>query len=315
MEWMQILTDVILPIFVMIGIGILVDRSFKIDLPTLATLNFYVLVPALLFYLLSRSALHGSDLTRIALFTLGHAIVLFALGFGLFSMKEFKSSRVVMAMSSGFYNCGNYGIPLITLAFSAEAAGILAAVIMIQNLLNYTVGVLVFEKKKKSLARALAGLLKIPIIWAVAAGLAVNYLNLQMPVAVEDPITRMADCLVGMALFTLGVQLSRSLGFHQIFKLSFLSFVRLIISPVLAFFMVGFFGIQGETAQVLIVVSGAPVAVNVYIIAAKYKMDDDLASLAVFWTTLLSAATVTALLLMVDRLQDFIPPILLFAGQ
>jgi malate permease and related proteins len=314
MEWMQILTGVILPIFVMVGIGALIDRSFKIDLPTLATLNFYVFVPALLFNDLSQSDLALSTLGRIGLYTFVHAILLFFLGYGIFSMRGLKSSRVVMAMSSGFYNCGNFGIPLIALAFGNRAVGVLAAVIMVQNLLNYTVGVFVFEKKQKSLGLALLGILKIPTIWAVAGGLLVNYYNIQLHVAVAKPVLYMRECLIGMALFTLGVQLSRSLGLHHLSKIGVMGFVRLIFSPVLAFFIVGFFGISGEAARVLIVVAGAPVAVNVYIIAAKYKMDEDLASLAVFWTTLLSALTVTGLLLLVDRLAEFIPPILLFAG-
>ncbi len=313
MEWMQILTGVILPIFVMVGIGVLMDRSFKIDLPTLATMNFYVFVPALLFNDLSNNEVAMSELARIGLYTFVHAMLLFMLGYGVFSMKGLKSSRVVMAMSSGFYNCGNFGIPLIALAFG-DGGRVLAAVIMVQNLLNYTVGVFVFEKKQKNLGLALLGILKIPTIWAVAGGLLVNYYNVQLHVAAAKPILYMRECLIGMALFTLGVQLSRSLGLHHLSKIGVMSFVRLIFSPVLAFFMVGFFGISGETARILIVVAGAPVAVNVYIIAAKYKMDEDLASLGVFWTTLLSALTVTGLLLMVDRLSEFIPPILLFAG-
>ena len=48
----QILYSVILPVFIIIGVGWLLDRKFQLDLPTLSKLNFYVFVPALMFVML-----------------------------------------------------------------------------------------------------------------------------------------------------------------------------------------------------------------------------------------------------------------------
>ncbi len=49
-----------------------------------------------------------------------------------------------------------------------------------------------------------------------------------------------------------------------------------------------------------IVAAGLPVAVNAAILAGVYRRNEDLASQSVFWTTLLSALTVTTLLLIVN---------------
>ena len=56
---LHILANIILPIFVLIGVGVLIDRAFKPDLPTLSKLNFYVFVPALVFVRLIDSQLNA----------------------------------------------------------------------------------------------------------------------------------------------------------------------------------------------------------------------------------------------------------------
>jgi hypothetical protein len=50
----------------------------------------------------------------------------------------------------------------------------------------------------------------------------------------------------------------------------------------------------GVAGPVLIIAAGMPVAVNVFILAAEYDQDSRLASQSIFWTTALSALTLTA---------------------
>jgi len=102
--------------------------------------------------------------------------------------------------------------------------------------------------------------------------------------------------LIPVALITLGAQLSRSWSAANLLPISAVSFLRLAISPLLAAALIPCFGFSGPAASLLVVAAGMPVAVNVYILAAEYERDDALASQAVFWTTLLSAVTVSALL-------------------
>ena len=42
----DILLEVVLPIFVLIGFGIIMQYAFKLDLYTLAKINFYYITPA-----------------------------------------------------------------------------------------------------------------------------------------------------------------------------------------------------------------------------------------------------------------------------
>src|SRR4030042_1950364 len=59
--WSSMLPDIIftivLPIFTLLGIGFLIDRIFKLDVPTLSRVNFYVLSTAAVFVLTYDSTL------------------------------------------------------------------------------------------------------------------------------------------------------------------------------------------------------------------------------------------------------------------
>jgi malate permease and related proteins len=46
---LDIFVKIILPVFILIGVGVLVDRLLKIDLPTLSKLTFYLFLPAIIF--------------------------------------------------------------------------------------------------------------------------------------------------------------------------------------------------------------------------------------------------------------------------
>ena len=63
--------------------------------------------------------------------------------------------------------------------------------------------------------------------------------------------------------------------------------------------MIPLFGLEGAVAQILILAGGLPSAVNVYILATKYKRDPELASQIVFASTVLCALTLPIILALI----------------
>ena len=45
----HIFMNSMIPIFILIGVGFILDRKFKLDLYTLSKLNFYILLPTFVF--------------------------------------------------------------------------------------------------------------------------------------------------------------------------------------------------------------------------------------------------------------------------
>lgn len=292
--------SVVLPVFLLIGTGILSDRFLKIDLQTLTKLNFYVFVPALVFVKVYEAALPGGEMARVAGFSLLHLAILFVASQILFSIGPARKHRPLYTASAVFYNAGNYGIPFAGLAFGDQAIGVMAVLIMVQNFLGFTVGLWLFKGHSGGVIRSVVSLLKVPAILAILSGLALRYVHdtagIEIPKALMVPLGHLANGLIPVALITLGVQLSRTRVADGISRMGVVVLARLIASPLLAAGLVWVFGIEGPLAPVLIATAGLPVAVNVFILASEYGEDAESASQAVFWSTLLSGITLSTIL-------------------
>lgn len=288
--------SVILPIFILIGVGALVDRMFHLDIPTLSKLNFYAFVPALTFIKILDADISLGKMLTIGLFSLAHMAILFLVSWFMMAGPGLRERRVVLSQCAIFFNSGNYGIPLVLLAFGNGSIGILAVIILIQNLVGFSFGIWLFEKAERSAGQVLLGLVKIPIMHSIVLGLLLRYLHMGIINQIRIPVTYLADGIIPLALIALGAQLSRTKISENVKPIVIIGGLRLFFSPLLAALLVLAFGFTGHTASVLIVTAGLPVAVNVYLLAAEYRRDEGLASQTIFWTTLLSAFTITALL-------------------
>ena len=294
----SILFDIILPIFIIIGIGVVFDIAFKPDARTLSKLNFYLFVPAIVFISMLDAAVPASSLLVLIVFNVIHFVIITSIAFASFSLKWFKEKRNVLTMGSGFYNAGNYGIPFTILAFGGGYLDIIAIIMVLQNLYMFTFGLWLLEREHKSIKEILIGFAKIPVIYALIGGMVLNLLNIDLIPQVKEPLTYIADGVIPLALLTLGMQLARVKLTKNSVHVVAMTIMRLIISPIIALVLVLIFQIQGILASIMIVTSGLPVAVNTYILSLEYNQDADLASQGIFWSTLLSVASLSVLLLL-----------------
>jgi len=305
----QILVSVILPVFIIIGIGWLLDRRFRLDLPTLSKLNFYVFVPALMFVMLLEEPITARELLTVGVFSVLHFTLLFAMAWGAFMHRRLRDRRTVMTLGTVLYNCGNFGIPLVLLAFpdNRGVIGILVIIIMVQNLLTFTAGVWLMERQARSAGSALVNMLKLPTLYAIVLALLMRWQGWELPrelLVLNDAgragvINYLANGLIGIALLTLGVQLSRARLSRALGPVSAVTGMRLLISPLLAAALLPLFHFSREAAAVLVVAAGFPVAVNLTILSAEYRQHEDIASQSIFVSTLISAVTLAVLLAIV----------------
>ncbi|MFO7955562.1 MAG: AEC family transporter [Candidatus Brocadiia bacterium] len=291
--------SIILPIFVLIGVGVALDRLFRPDVRTLSKLNFYVFVPAFVFIKFLDADLALRAMADIAAFRLLHVGVLLGLALVLCRNRRLRPDRSVVTLAAMFFNGGNYGIPLVVFAWSEAMVGPLAIIIMINNLVTFTLGIGLVQQEWRGLGAFARHMATVPMIWAIGLALGIDAAGWTVPPQVYDPLNYLADGLIPVALLTLGVQLSRSRLARTALPLGVVTVLRLIVSPLVAAGLVLLLGVESPLAEMLIVVSGLPVAVNVFILSEEYGKDPELASQAVFWTTLLSAGTLSVLLALV----------------
>lgn len=294
-----IFVDIVLPVFVLIGVGVLFERCAKPDIRTLSHLNFYVFVPALVFAKILASPLGLAAVARVGAAVLALAITMFLLGWlACRAVPALRPHRRVVPLACAFYNSGNFGIPLAQLAFGDAGVSVIAVILMVQNLASFTLGVFLFESQH-GWRRLVLGLARTPVIIAIFLALALRWLDASLPRQLAVPLDHLANGLIPVALVTLGVQLSRSGRTRAWQPLALAAALRLAIAPLLALGVVRLVGLEGLAAQVVTVAAGFPTAVNVYILASRYDEQPELASRIVVVTTLLSAVTVSLLLALV----------------
>ncbi|TDL34262.1 AEC family transporter [Jeotgalibacillus sp. S-D1] len=296
MEIIFIFVNILVPIFILVGIGAWMHKLFKLDLYTLAKLNIYFLSPG--FFLVS---LYQSNFSPDFLWAVFSFFALFVVGLYILVQivatigKYSKGVRGVFTNSVLLFNSGNYGIPVNDLVFRQDPVAMTVQVMVMtfQSVLAYSFGIFSLKSIDTGRLKALAGLAKMPVIYAMIAGLLLNAANVQLPTFILKPGEYIANAMIGLALLTLGAQVAQ-LTFKPKLLIVYISlFMRLLIGPVLGYAVISLLGYDGVLAQALLIASSVPSSVNSAIIAQEYRNEPELAAQIVMASTIFSMFTVT----------------------
>lgn len=287
----------------MIGAGWAFDRKFRIDLESLIKLNIYFFVPAFIFVRVSQSTLTGDLTLQIIGFTL---IVIASMGFLSWAYARVRGlgseTRRALQLSTMFYNSGNYGVPLMALAFPEHAA-LQVVVLMTMNISTFSLGTLLaaggLEAAGGKAWDRLRIVLRQPSLYAIGLALAVRGLDLSETIQrsfVWEPLVYTEQALISVALLTLGVQLSKTRPPRFEASLLWALAQRLVGGPLVALAIVPWFGFDPTVAALLILGAGTPTAINTALLAHEFKADAPFATGVVFYSTLFSLISITSIL-------------------
>lgn len=298
-QFIHIFADVCLPIFISVGLGWMLDRRFRLHLESLVKLNIYLMVPAFIFTRIMDTELSGRESLRIVAFTCAMIALMFVCSFIAGRAFRFTSGqKQALSLATMFYNCGNFGLPLVTLAFGHAAAAVQIYVLVTMNVATFTVGLFLAQSQGDAPGkhrRALFNLLRQPTLYAVGAGLLCHGLSLpvQKVTWLWQPMELLSAGLIGFALVTLGVQMSQTKPAAFRAPLFSAIGIRLVLSPVLAALLAMAFGFSPQASAALILAAGAPTAVNTALLAHEFGGDVSFATSAVYYSTLFSLLTTT----------------------
>jgi hypothetical protein len=292
----------ILPIFVIAGVGFVLARLLGASVKTLSHTVFYALVPCLVFNMLVTSNMTGLEFGRLALFNILVLAVmgLIARGVALplrLGRPELSAFLMVVMLS----NTGNYGLPVVLFAFGQEALAQATAFFVLGSLLTYTVGVFVAATGRRSLGQALAGLVRVPALYAVGAAAIVLLSGAHLPLAVTRPLTLLSGAALPMMILVLGMQLERAAWPDRPALVAIAVVLSLVVAPFVALGLAGLVGLTGPARQAGVALASMPVAVMTTILAVEYEIAPAFVTSAVFLSTLLSPFTLTPLIAYLRR--------------
>ncbi len=304
-NFLYIFTNIILPIFIMVGMGALMQKKFSLHIASFSKVQIYVLLPSMVFLNLYTSTLSKSLISTIVIYTVALFFILTFLGTGV--ARVLKMSRVrekSFINSITLRNTGNFGIPLVALIFVGTSGTYAMSVHMIamatSSVLMYTFGLYNASSGKYTVKQALQSVFKIPTIYMMLLAGLFKLLHVQVPDTLLEPISYFSGAVVPMALFTLGAQLSQTKFEFGDTTVYLGNTVRLIISPIIAYFMGVLMHLDPVAAQVLVIGAATPTAVNSLLMAIEFDGDADYASQTIFLSTLLSAVTVSILIFIMN---------------
>ncbi|MCU9615183.1 AEC family transporter [Caldibacillus lycopersici] len=295
-EFFIILYEIILPVFVLIGVGFILQKKFQLNIQTLTKLNIYFVVPGFIFVRLYQTELSFSLFSKVFLFIFFYICILFTVS-RVFAkiMRLENGKKTTFSNSVIFFNSGNYAVPVNDLVFKGDpfAMSIQVIVLALQNIFTFSYGIFSLQSLRIGKLRAALGYLKMPVLYAMLLALVFNLWNVPLPSFIWVPANYIADAMIGIALITLGAQVARIKIKSGLANVSWSLFIRLLLGPAIAFLIIWVFGLEGTFAQALFIASSTPTAVNSAIIAEEYDNYPEFAAQIVMYSTLFSSITVS----------------------
>ena len=292
----------ILPIILLSGAGFVLGKLLHIDPRSLGRVVFYVFSPVLIFDLLVENRLRLTEAAVVIAFALCLILMIGVLTFllGYFFRLE-RPALVSILITTMFANTGNYGLPLVSFAFGAEALSYAGIYFITTTLLFYTLGVFLASLGHMSFREAALGLFRIPTMYAVLLAILINIWNGEIPIPVGRAVELAANGTIPLMLVLLGVQLTRVelSGNQRALQISV--GLRLVVAPVAALLFAALFGMQGSPLQASVTQASMPSMVSATVLATEYNLDTRLITAVVFISTLLSPFTLTPLLVFLGR--------------
>lgn len=292
----------ILPIFVIAGVGFLLARYLGVQVQTVSRVTFHALAPALVFNTLTTSTLTGFEFGRMVAF---YALV--AASAGVMARLAAIPLRLDRASLSAFLlvvvcsNSGNYGLPVALLAFGRDALTFASVYFISSSIFSYTGGILMAASGRRSVAQALAGVLRVPAVYGAVAAAVVLALGAHVPDPIARPMSLLSDAALPMMILVLGMQLERVTWPERPDMVIAASFLSLVATPIAAFGVAHLLGLKGAAFQAGVLQASMPTAVITTILALEFDVFPNFVTSVVCVTTLLSPLTLTLLIAYLQR--------------
>ncbi|MFC2174042.1 AEC family transporter [Acidobacteriota bacterium] len=291
----------VVPVFLMIGLGVLLSRKLLIHVQTLTILTLYVFSPCLIFDAIVR---HTSRISFLPLALCTVLITLFCLGTGRLTATVFRIGRAPAASLTGlsaFVNAGNMGLPIALFAYGEPGLARAAAFMVVMAVMINTIGVLVFSMGREvNLRKGLLQVFKVPLIYAAALAMLLPSVGVTLPSILGRPIMMLGQAAIPVLLLAYGIQLgSMELKLPRFGTFKAVA-IRLVLAPAVAFMMA--YGLRSYglfeplDAKVFILMSGLPPAVYNYLLAERFGGDLEMVSEGILWATIISFFSVSLIL-------------------
>jgi predicted permease len=299
---MAVVLGALAPVFLLIVMGFGLKRSLmrlETQWHGLERLVYYVLFPALLIETVAKA-----DLATVPVAGVGGALLLSALlvsglclalrpllaAKGAVDGPAFTSifqgatrwqTYVALAVAGNLY--GNLGLALASVA--------MVAIIPLVNVLSVTVLAHYASPEKQSVRTIAMTVVRNPLIWACAIGLAINLSHLPLPRVWHEVASALGSSSLAIGLLVTGAGLHLEGLFRPSAPAALTIFLKLILMPAVAVALALLFGVSGPNLVVVVCCTSVPTSSSAYVLARQMGGDAPLLAQIITLQTILAAIT------------------------
>lgn len=272
-ELAHIFLDVVLPVFAIVLLGYALGDRLALQSRTLSRTAYYVFVPAFIFQAIGNSELAFEQVARLSGYTLvTHclaALIAGCLGRLLGRSREMIAAFVMIAMMG---NVGNFGLAIIRFRLGDAALPPATIYYVVISVSAFIASVGAAGWAHGGGRGAVGKVLLTPAVWSAALGLLAANSGLTMPLAFSRMIGLLADAMIPVMLFALGLQLLEQKRIEFSLDVATLSAVRLFLVPLLAWVVAAPFALSHLDFAAGVLQAGMPTAVMTTIIAKEHQI-------------------------------------------
>ncbi|MGD8812463.1 MAG: AEC family transporter [Thioalkalispiraceae bacterium] len=295
------MVEIILRMSVLIALGVLWRAlqpggiSAETIRKSLTTVVLYLMLPALIIKVLWQAELGVSSfmISAVAITS-----ILSGLLASFFFCRVCRASRPVtgaVMLASAFPNVTYMGLPILIELFGDRASSIAIQFDLFAcTPLLFTVGVTLAQRfgQHDNNESTLQGLKELPPVWAAIIAVVFNLAGLPMHESVSWVLEQLANMVIPMMLFAVGLSLDWKITLgNKVKNISLIVVSQLFVLPLVALTMVSLFGFSGDTRTALVLEAAMPTMVIGLVLCDRYGLDTELYATAVTITTVLSLVT------------------------
>ncbi len=269
-------------------------------------LVLYVFLPALVFRTVMDGTISRLFLEIPALAATG-TLVSLAAGFLIFHFLPIPGpTKGAMMLGAAFGNVTYLGLPVLLGVFPGEADQVAEVSVLFEvtkSSLNLTLGAMIAiaygSQEPITFRRTALEALKLPPLWALFVAITWKLSGIPCPSLIMDTASILAVAVSGIMMLSLGMALRFSATPLMALAIP-VSAIKLVLSPLVVFLAVAPFGLTGVYSNAAILEAAMPSQLLSFIIAGKFKLDEETLAFVIMVDTILAFVTlpiVRALLL------------------
>ena len=300
---MSSLIEVILPVFLIIGIGFIAAKlkwlpSTAVDGVMLFTQRFAI--PCLLFNAMANIEISNyfNFLLIISYFT--PSLISFFLGILIsrYLLKYSLEKSVVIGFCCLYSNSLMLGLPIMEQAYGTNSLGPNYAIIALNTPFCYVTGIIFMEFVKGrgngftlTVGKAVKGIFNNILVLSILLGVLVNVLEVIIPTTIDNAVNIIIKAAIPTAIFGLGGVLARYKVNGDILPVLVIAFIALLMKPSLGFYLGEYNQLDKDSIRAVVLTAAMAPGLNAYIFANMYNTGTKIAATSVLFSTALSVFT------------------------